>query len=695
LPVLVPRRRVWAQDERETAVAAAPLAKSRVWGDNHVALPLVPREQIDEVRDRTNIVEVVKRYVELKRAGTGSWKGLCPFHAEKTPSFHVHETRQFFHCFGCGEKGDVFAFLAKIEQRSFAEVLKDLAGSAGVNLPERQPLTPAERRARQDAESDRDRMLRIMDLAAGFFEQNFAADGPDAARARAYVEGRGIGAPVRARFRLGYAPPRWSSLQEFLTVKNVAPGDAERLGLTGANERGRYDFFRDRVMLPVFDRQKRVIGFGSRLLDPEAKDRKYVNSPDSPLFHKKECLYGLHAALDAIRKSGTAIVVEGNFDVLALHEAGFEEAVAPMGTALTAEQMTLLSRVARRVVVVFDGDAAGQRAAQKAVPMFVEADVDARIARLPPGQDPDDFVRQQGPDAFRRLLDTARPMLDQFIQDAAQETTVPGRVATLEAVAGLLGRVRNPTMRELYQRQLAAVLGVSPQQVVRAVREARESHETRDAAREARRPDAAARERSAQQDAHSPSAIARPDGGGGGPRSAGAPVAAAGVTEGGSGSAPPAGAAPARALPRDELEPLVLLISYPELLETSEAARVVELLLDDTIRQLCRELRERRARGDHVDVPALIELAPPEVRRSVAAAVMNEGMSIATNPPAKLRALVARLELQRVEAEISMTRQLFEQARRRGDDSGATAIMKRGIELDQTKQGLKAALQRP
>lgn len=631
-------------------------------------------------------MELVKRYVELKRAGTGSWKGLCPFHAEKTPSFHVHEVRQFFHCFGCGEKGDVFAFLAKIEQRSFAEVLKDLAEGAGVVLPERQPLTPAERRARQDAESDRDRMLRIMDLATGFFEQNFAADGPDAARARAYVDGRGIGAAVRSRFRLGYAPPRWSSLQEFLTIKNVAPADAERLGLTGANERGRYDFFRDRVMLPVFDRQKRVIGFGSRLLDPEAKDRKYVNSPDSPLFHKKECLYGMHAALDAIRKSGTAIVVEGNFDVLALHEAGLEEAVAPMGTALTTEQMALLARVARRVVVVFDGDVAGQRAARKAVPMFVEADVDARIARLPPGQDPDDFVRQQGADAFRKLLETARPMLDQFIQDASEETTVPGRVATLTSVAALLDRVRNPTVRELYQRQLAAVLGVSPQQVVRAVREAREARE--------------AQERRSELATATRSSLAPPDQGSSpSDRGSSAPteaVPAAGNADpspGGDGSAAVAPAA--RALPRDELEPLVLMISYPELLETPEAARVVELLVDETVRQLCRELRQRRAQGAHVDVPGLLELAPPEVRRSVAAAVMDEGMSIATNPPSKLRALVARLELQRVEAEISMTRQLFEQARRRGDDSGATAIMRRGIELDQTKQGLKAALQRP
>ena len=689
------------------------LAKRRERRDNQRALPLVPREQIDDVRDRTNIVEVVKRYVELKRAGTGSWKGLCPFHAEKTPSFHVHEARQFFHCFGCGEKGDVFAFLAKIEQRSFSEVLKDLADSAGVALPERQPLTPAERRARQDSESERDRMLRIMDLAATFFEQNLAADGGDAARARAYLDSRGIGAAVRTRFRLGYAPPRGTSLQELLGIKHVSPSDAERLGLTGVGERGRYDFFRDRVMLPVFDRQKRVIGFGSRLLDPEAKDRKYVNSPDSPLFHKKECLYGLHAALDAIRKSGTAIVVEGNFDVLALHEGGFEEAVAPMGTALTAEQMALLARLARRVVVVFDGDGAGQRAAQKAVPMFVEAEVDARIARLPTGKDPDDYVRQPGgPAAFRKLLETARPMLDQFIQDAALDTTVPGRVATLESVAGLLIRVRNPTTRELYQRQLAAVLGVSAPQVVRAMREAQERHQERRPERlpEPRtertsegRPHAGSSPATAAKSvpapawrgdaAPGPGPVVPGDGIGGG-QARGEAAAADG---GGSRTAavPATTPAPERSLPRDELEVLVLLISYPELLATPEAGRANQLLIDGTVRQLCRQLEERAGRGEHVDVPALIELAPPEARRSVAAALMDEGMSTAANPPSKLRALVARLELQRVEAEISMNGRLLDHARNRGDDSGATAIMKRGIELNQTKQGLKAALQRP
>ena len=638
--------------------ARGPLAKQVSRGENPRALPLVPREKIDDVRDRTNIVDVIKRYVELKRAGTGSWKGLCPFHTEKTPSFHVHETRQFFHCFGCGEKGDVFGFLAKVEQRTFTEVLRDLAQQAGVELPEREAMSLGERRARVEAESERDRLLRVMDHVAGFYEQSLA--GPAGGAARAYIQKRGIAADTQKRFRLGYAPEGWRALQDFLAHDGVAAADAERLGLVGVNERGRYDFFRDRVMLPVFDRQKRVIGFGSRLLDPEAKDRKYVNSPDSPLFHKKECLYGLHVGLPAIRKTGTAIVVEGNFDVLALHEAGVEEAVAPMGTALTTEQIGLLSRVARRVVVIFDGDVAGKRAAEKAVPLFVDADLDGRVARLPVGQDPDDFVRQNGAVAFRQLVEAGRPMLDQFIQDAAQETTVPGRIAAMEAVTALLVRVKDPTAQELYARQLSVVLGLTPQQVGRAMREARER------AQAMRQRAAAARSYDA------------------GP---GAPGAAP--------SPPAAPTTPERPLPRDEMELLALLATYPELAGTAEAARAGDLLVDPAARELYRSARSALADGGRLDVPAWLEGGPPDVRRSLSAALMDGGVSRAENPSMKLRALTARLELQRVEAEISMTMRLLEQARSRGDSSATQAMIVRGIELDKTKQGLKAALQRP
>ncbi len=610
-------------------------------------MPLVPREKIDDVRERTNIVEVVKRHVELKRAGSGSWKGLCPFHSEKTPSFHVNETRHYFHCFGCGEKGDVIGFLEKIEQRSFMEVLQDLASAAGVEL-DAKPLSLAEKTARREAESERERMFRVMETAAQFFQEQYA--GPAGAAARAYVEKRGINAAVAGRFRVGYAPQKWDALSSYLAAKKIPASDLERLGLVGVNERGRYDFFRDRVMLPVIDRQKRVIGFGGRVLDPEIKDRKYVNSPDSPLFHKKESLYGLHAALDAIRKREVAVLVEGNFDVLSLHEAGIEEAVAPMGTALTVEQINILGRIAKTVVVVFDGDTAGNRAAAKVIPMFVEADVDGRIARMPTGVDPDDFVRQNGPEAFRRLVDGARSMLDQFIQDSATEPTIEGKVAALEKVAELLIKVRNPTKRELYSQQLAGVLRLSPQQVTRALR---------DAAQKNARPAAGA--------------------------------ASAVPTNG-----PPPPVAPA-ALPTEELALTVLLATYPQLLRTAEAARAGELLVHPALRQLHRTALEQVTAASELDVPVWLDTGAPQadVRTRVAQAMMDDSLTKTEDPPGLLRKLATRLELSRVEAEIDMNFKMQREAQGRGDGETLRALTVRGIELRKTKEGLRVALQRP
>jgi DNA primase len=612
-------------------------------------LPLVPREKIDDVRDRTNIVEVVKRYVELKRAGTGSWKGLCPFHSEKTPSFHVNEARHYFHCFGCHEKGDVISFLVKVEQRSFMEVLQDLAGPAGVELESR-PLTLAEKTARREAESERDRMFRVMEAAAEFFQEQYSS--PAGAAARAYVEKRGIGAAVVERFRVGYAPGGWSGLSSHLSSKKVPASDLERLGLVGVNERGRYDFFRDRVMLPVLDRQKRVIGFGGRVLDPEIKDRKYVNSPDSPLFHKKESLYGLHAALDGIRKREVAVVVEGNFDVLTLHEAGIDEAVAPMGTALTVEQISLLGRLAKTVVVVFDGDTAGQRAAQKVIPMFVEADVDGRLARMPQGVDPDDFVRTHGAEAFRRLVDGARPMIDQFIQDAAAEATIEGKMSTLETVAELLVKVRNQTKRELYAQQLAGVLRLTPQQVSRAIR---------DAGQKGLRATAAA--------------AARPEANGGEAKKAVAPAN----------------------LPAEELQVIVVLATYPQLLRTVDAARTGELLVHPSLRQLHRAALEQVTAAGELDVPAWLDTAPADtgVRERVATAMMDDSLTRAEDPPGLLRKLAIRLELSRVDAEIDMNARMQREAQERGDEATLRALSVRGIELRKTKEGLRVALQRP
>ena len=617
-------------------------------------MSLVPRDKIHDVLDRTNIVEIVKRHVELKRAGTGSWKGLCPFHGEKTPSFHVNEARQYFYCFGCHEKGDAITFLTKIEQRPFMDVLHDLAGVAGVDL-DIKPLSPAERQARQKAESERDRMFRAMELAASFFEDQYAS--PAGESARAYVEKRGIGSAVRERFRVGYAPARWDGLSSHLAAHKIPPSDLEQLGLVGVNERGRYDFFRDRVMLPVIDRQKRVIGFGGRVLDPEVKDRKYVNSPESPLFHKKKSLYGLHAALDAIRRTGTAIVVEGNFDVLALHQAGIEEVVAPMGTALTEEQIAEIKSLAGTVVVVFDGDNAGQRAAAKAIPLFVDAGIlGGRIARLPAGVDPDDFVRQpdQGADAFRRLVQGARPMLDQFIQDVASDANVPDRVTALRAITALLVKVKDQTTREIYAGQLAGILRMEPQQVRRAMQEA-----------------AAAAQRQARP--YEP-ASASP-----GPQTGAQPA--------------PAPAPPVR-LPGEEMELLAVLANYPELLRTPEAARGGDLLVHPLARQLYRAAAEQAA-GGGMEIPAWLDTAAPADRSTLATALKDEKFAKLADPAGYLRKLVLKLESLRVDAEMSMNTRLQKDAQARGDDAALRALAVRGIELRKTKEGLLAALQRP
>lgn len=595
-------------------------------------------------------MEVVKRHVELKRGGTASWKGLCPFHSEKTPSFHVHETRQFFHCFGCGAKGDVFSFLVQIEQRTFMEVLRDLARDGGIELPEKQ-LSPAERKAQEDAESDRARMHRVMELAVSFFEAQLQA--PTGGAARGYIEGRSISPATQQKFRLGYAPARSDAMSGFLAKAGVSPDIAERLGLVGVSERGRYDFFRDRVMLPVIDRQKRVVGFSSRLLDPEAKERKYVNSPDSPLFHKKDVLYGIHSALDAIRKGGTAVVVEGNFDVLALHEAGITESVAPMGTALTFEQIETLGRVAQRVVVVFDGDSAGERAARRVLPLFLDADVDGRIARMPAGMDPDDFIRKEGADAFRKLVAGAKPMMEEAIDALSREIdpTGPGQVAALEAAAELLAKVRNRTLREIYEGRAAVAFRLTPRQVQAAVRAAMNNF----AGAAARKP---------------------------------VPTAAPGDQ-------------PVRVFTRIpasvELEALVILVSRPELASLPEARRAYDLLVDESLRPLYRSALEsiQTMASGKLDVSAWLEAGPADVRDVVARALMEGKYQEGDGAGRAMRDVVRKLERTRLEYELKSISERQRAAAARGDEAEARALRLREFELIRTKQGLSDTPLRP
>ncbi|MBN2194775.1 MAG: DNA primase [Polyangiaceae bacterium] len=599
-------------------------------------LPLLPRQTITDVRERTNIVDIVRRYVELKRAGPASWKGICPFHTEKTASFHVHEQRQFFHCFGCERHGDVIRFLQELEQRPFIEVVRELARDAGVELPERLS-TPAERKAAAAAASERERMLLAVEEATQFFEAQLAL--PIGTPALRYVESRGISKQVRSRFRLGYAPGGWHSLQAHLSARQIPDALAEQVGLVGRNERGPYDFFRDRVMLPVLDRQGRPVGFSSRLLDPNAKDRKYLNSPDSPVFHKKANLYGLHAALPAIRRTGTVVVVEGNFDVLTLHKAGIEEAVAPMGTALTVEQMKILATVAKRIVVVFDGDAAGVRATEKSVALaveaglfFADADADGRVAEMPCGVDPDEFVRANGPDSFRALVARARPMLDYLIHRAADDATVPGKANAARRVVGVLAKLRNPLVRDLYIRDLAAKLGVPVAHLATMVRD--ESGQR------------------AAVPVSSDTAIFPPT---------------------------------RRAFPPDEIDALALVIAHPELASSPLAPEALGMLRNPEVHQVFAAVLSSLQSGEPPNVPAWLDAAPGHIRGELAKAVMDGRWDEVPATHDALAAIVQRLRRSRIDEELAEARRLHREAIARGDNAEAQAIARREMELIRSK----------
>lgn len=610
----------------------------------------IPPEIIDEIRRRTDFPALVRRHVEIKRNGAGGWwSGLCPFHNEKTPSFRVNENG-YFNCFGCGAKGDLFHFVQRVESLTFVEAVRELAQAAGVDLPDRDQ-TPAERRASEREASERERMRRAMSLAVELYQAELM--GPAGAAARAYLQRRGVSHATAQAFRIGYAPPGGTVLHELLAHKQVPLGDAERLGLVRRNERGVYDFFRDRIMLPVFDRQKRPVGFSGRLLDPEAKAAKYVNTQDSPLFHKKELLYGLHLAQEAIRRTGRAVVVEGNFDVIALHEAGIAEAVAPMGTALTGEQVGLLGRLGRQVIVLFDGDEAGLRASRRVIPLFVEAEVDGRIARLPRGMDPDDLVRGQGEPglrALRDLLNSARPVVERFIDDVVAETepTVPGRLAALEQVTALLAQVKNPTARELYGARLATALGLEPAQVARALRAA------------------LARAR------------ANPPRGGEGER---APTPGSPAPTGGSAPERPGPAAESPPPHPLEVTALALLVGNPELSGSPEVRRVGELLVHPDMRRGFRRALEPLVAGVTLDVPAWIEELPESTRKVLWRLLSEGGFSRMPGADRAVRDMVRKLEVMRIDGELAMVDRHLKDSQERRDDAAVATLNQRKLHL--------------
>ena len=413
----------------------------------------IPDETLQAIRDRISIVEVISAYVNLKRAGRNH-VGLCPFHGEKTPSFTVSEERGLYHCFGCGESGTVFTFVMKVERLEFLDAVTQLAKRAGVTLPERDHDDPAARR--------REQLYAANAAGERFFRDTLS--GPAGASARRYLTARGLRQETIERYGVGFAPAGGTALASWLAGQRIAPELAQQAGLLGRRDDGRmYDRFRGRVMFPIRDRRGRTVAFGGRTLGDDQP--KYLNSPESPLFHKGEGLYGVAEARDAIRAADRAVLVEGYMDALLLAQEGIPYTVATLGTALTAAQLRLLAPLGGdglSVFFFFDGDRAGRQAALRAFGVCAEAGVWGRAAFLPEGFDPDSYVRQHGTAATLALLEAAPTLVDfYFDSQLPPGATLPQRTRLADDVRRLLARVGNDLQFELLARQAAARLGLS------------------------------------------------------------------------------------------------------------------------------------------------------------------------------------------------------------------------------------------
>ncbi len=440
------------------------------------------RSIIQEVRQRTDLAELVGQYVPLRRAGT-RYVARCPFHEAKTPSFSVSPDLGLYFCFGCKASGDAIRFYEQMEGCTFPEALRTLAERAGVEVPEtRDPARIAEDRRQRDVT---ERLTALCECAAEFYV-HCLADFEHSELARGALEERGVTAETTERFRLGYAPARWDALAKHLEAKRFSPADGELAGLLLPGRGGWYDRFRHRLMFPVLDRAGRVVAFSGRILPlsediPEGvvptETGKYVNSPETPVYRKGELLYGLSVARTAMRHKAEAIVVEGNFDVVQMHQHGFAETVAPLGTSFTEAQAKLLRRFAETVVLVFDGDEAGRKAARAAHGVCAQAGLVARVGVLPPKMDPDSYLRSISPEHGREgmaaVVSSGPSIVEWLIMDAGATCgdNIPERVQAVRALAPVIAAVRDTIERDVYIKLASQRLYLEEAAIRSALRE--------------------------------------------------------------------------------------------------------------------------------------------------------------------------------------------------------------------------------
>jgi DNA primase len=435
-------------------------------------MALIRKSDIDEVRSRVNLGDVVGEYVTLKSAGVGSLKGLCPFHDERTPSFHVRPQVGFYHCFGCGEGGDVYTFLQRMDHVTFAEAVERMAQRIGYQLHYEDGQAATD-------QGNRSRLLGANEAAAEFFVEQLGSE--EAEIGRTFLGERGFDQGAAQRFGVGFAPQSWDALSSHLKAKGYTEAELVTAGLLSQGDRGAYDRFRGRLVWPIRDLTGSTVGFGARRLREDDKGPKYLNTPETPVYHKSSVLYGLDLAKRDVSRGRQVVVVEGYTDVMACHLAGVTTAVATCGTSFGVDHIKVLRRVLGddsglgEVVFTFDPDAAGQKAAMRAFSEERRFAAQTYVAVGPEGLDPCDLRLTRGDDAVRRMIQGKKPMFEFAIKQILADhdlDTVEGRVAALRAAAPVVADIRDPSLRPGYARELAGWLGMDLTEVGRAVQTA-------------------------------------------------------------------------------------------------------------------------------------------------------------------------------------------------------------------------------
>jgi len=424
----------------------------------------IPEEKLSEIRNTANITDIISERVVLKKAGKDH-VGLCPFHSEKTPSFTVSSVKQIFHCFGCGAGGDVFSFLMKHEGITFFEAVQSLARRYGIDLPERNMSA-----SQKKAVSQRQQLFDLNKQVMSYFKDQLAGRA-SGQKCRNYLEKRGFSQEIITQFSLGFAPDGWDNLVRFFRKLNVSKTLAEKSGLIVSRENsGFYDRFRNRVMFPISDVTNQIVGFGGRVFDDSKP--KYLNSPETPIYNKSRSLYGAHAAKNKARETGRVYIVEGYFDLLALHQHGVTNTVATLGTSLTADHVSALRRgFAQKAFLVFDSDEAGLKAARRSISLFMNAAMDAAVIVLPKGYDPDSFIFEFGRDAFEKASENATGMVEFLIESSIKSNglSMEGKVRVISDLQQPLLEIKDSVARSIYVKYLSERLSVNENAIIEKI----------------------------------------------------------------------------------------------------------------------------------------------------------------------------------------------------------------------------------